>query len=57
MLVQAIKEAKVEDLFGRLEPGQILQLDILANTLEEIAEIPENRILFNSNYFLITLLL
>lgn len=41
MLVQAIKEAKAEDLYRRLEPGQLLQLEALGNTLQQIANIPE----------------
>lgn len=41
MLVQAIKQAKAEDLYGRLEPGQFLQLETLSSTLQQIANIPE----------------
>ncbi|XP_044262092.1 glutathione hydrolase 7-like [Tribolium madens] len=44
MLVQAIKQAKAEDLYGRLEPGQILQLENLSNTLAQIANIPEKEL-------------
>ncbi|RZB39904.1 G glu transpept domain containing protein [Asbolus verrucosus] len=44
MLVQAVRRAKVEDLYGHLEAGQLLQLETLSNTLERIANIPEKEL-------------
>lgn len=41
MLVAAIHNAKAEELYGRLEPGQTLKLDTLAQTLQIIANTPE----------------
>jgi gamma-glutamyltranspeptidase len=41
MLVQAIREAKTEDLYGRLEAGQLLRLEALSDSLQQIADIPE----------------
>jgi gamma-glutamyltranspeptidase len=44
MLVQAIREAKTEDLYGRLEAGQLLRLEALSNSLQQIADIPEKEL-------------
>lgn len=41
MLSHAVNRAKAQNLYGRLEPGQLLQHETLANTLEKIATIPE----------------
>lgn len=42
MLVAAIHNSKAEELYGHLEPGQILKLDTLAQTLQIIANTPED---------------
>lgn len=44
MLVAAIKNAKAEDIYGHLEPGQILQLENLSGTLQIIANTPEEEL-------------
>jgi gamma-glutamyltranspeptidase len=44
MLVQAIREAKTEDLYGRLEAGQLLRLEALSDSLQQIADIPEKEL-------------
>lgn len=41
MLAQAVNRANAQDLYGRLEPGQLLQLNILGGTLSTIANITE----------------
>ncbi|XP_049820917.1 glutathione hydrolase 7 isoform X2 [Aethina tumida] len=51
VLLQAIKAAKLEDLFPRIENDQILVLEALAETLEKIANIPESEL---SSYITIT---
>lgn len=38
-LVQAIAKIEGENIFGRLEPGQILTQELLARTLMQIANI------------------
>lgn len=38
-LVQAIAKIEAENIFGRLEPGQILTQESLARTLMQIADI------------------
>ncbi|XP_048524156.1 glutathione hydrolase 7 [Dendroctonus ponderosae] len=44
MLSQAINRAHAQDLYGRQEPGQLLQHETLANTLEKIGNIPEKEL-------------
>ncbi|KAL1506156.1 hypothetical protein ABEB36_005570 [Hypothenemus hampei] len=44
MLAQAVNRANAQDLFGRLEPGQLLRHDVLANTLLIIGNITEKEL-------------
>ncbi|CAG9856985.1 unnamed protein product [Phyllotreta striolata] len=44
MLTQAISESKLEDLFGRLEPGHIFKQENLTYTLEDIANTTESEL-------------
>ncbi|KAG5896486.1 hypothetical protein JTB14_005865 [Gonioctena quinquepunctata] len=44
MLVKAIASSHAEDLYGRLEPGQLLQHEHLAESLDKIARLSENEL-------------
>lgn len=42
LLVEAVTRSKAQDLYGRLEAGQILKLENLSKALYKIANIPED---------------
>ncbi|KAJ8945822.1 hypothetical protein NQ314_009044 [Rhamnusium bicolor] len=44
ILVEAVSKAKAEDLYGRLEPGQILKHENLSRTLKKIASMPNDEL-------------